>query len=268
MHKYESSAPATPPLPLQPPRTVTRLYTRVLADGVPEEDVQPVVTYEEILVGGVERKRQTGTWKEWTWPAADAAFTSQDDFRAYLLGHVYPTPLHRFLGKEREVGSELPAELALRARCAELWREVNESVRAFQEQLQEGTLKVVPGAGGKGGHKRTRASVEEVVAATKQHHIDMIIKMMASLCQEHDLLYTSIAHPLTLFLVGTIRDSVRNSQVRCPRRLPVIARRRHSQSRRARMGIQLVAPAPRSVGRSVPAGHVSRRSVWRRTLPW
>lgn len=72
-------------------------------------------------------------------------------------------------------------------------------------------MKVAPA--GKGGHKRTRPTPDEIVAATKQHHIDMVIMMMAALCQEHDLLYTSIAHPVAQFLVNSLGEGVRATQM-------------------------------------------------------
>jgi hypothetical protein len=187
----------------------------LLADA--EGDIT-LLAFTELLDSAIARKARTGTWKEWTWPATGDSFVSQESFRAFLFKHVYNTDSDanaaRFLPKDLAVPEpESPVEAALRERMAEVWKEVAEESRRQGETVGEGWLRAVgPGTGGKQHTKRTRSTQDEIVAATKEFHIEMIIKMMAALSKEHELLYQLVAHPIVQFLVANVRDNVRETR--------------------------------------------------------
>jgi hypothetical protein len=174
-----------------------------------------ILSYTELLDAAIARKMKTGTWKEWTWQATGDIFTSQESFRNFLFKYVYnveqDTNAARFLPKDLAVPEpESAAEAALRERMAQVWKEVSDESRRQGESVGEGMQRLVGSSTqGKGHTKRTRSTQDEIVAATKDFHIEMIIKMMAALSKEHELLYQLVAHPIIQFLVASVRDDVR-----------------------------------------------------------
>lgn len=176
-----------------------------------------ILAYTDLLEQAVARKAKTATWKEWSWPATGDTFTSQDDLRAFLFAHVYNVDSNanaeRFLPKDLGVPEpESAAEAALRERMGAVWREVSEESRKQAEAAGEGTLRAVGGAAAKGHAKRTRSTQDEITAATKEFHIDMVVRMVAALSKEHELLYQLVAHPLVQFLVSSVRDGLRETR--------------------------------------------------------
>lgn len=187
--------------------------------------MQPMnVPFTELVDAALERKAKTGTWKEWCWPPTGDCFTSQEAFRAFLFKNVYhiernpdwatflPRELH---GTQREVA----AEAAMRARISAVWKEVTAEVKKQTEQVNDGILRpIIPTANTKAA-KRTRPTQDEVAMATKAFHIEMIIKMMAALSKENDLIYQLVALPLVQLIVLTLREGVRETvfQVRLSR---------------------------------------------------
>ena len=142
-------------------------------------------------------------------------FDTQSEFREYLFKHVYPSSHNPNWKAELpdEVNGpqqEAEAEAALRKRMADVWKEVSELSRKQQEAVNEGSVRPIvqkPSSSAKHAHalaKRTRATPEEMMAHMKDFHIEMIVKMMAALSQEHELLYQLVAHPLVQFLCATL----------------------------------------------------------------
>jgi hypothetical protein len=176
------------------------------------------LSYAELLECAIERKAKTGTWKEWGWAQTGDLFTSQDDFRAFLFKFVYNinhnANWEKFLPAEVNGNvPESPSEAALRRRMAEVWKEVTDETKKQNDLVNEGNIRPAASVGNNKVHpKRTRSTQEEIVQATKEFHIEMIIKMMAALSKEHDLIYQLVSHPLVQFLVAAVRESVRETR--------------------------------------------------------
>jgi hypothetical protein len=179
----------------------------------------PTVPFVDLLKGAVERKAETGTWKEWCWPQTGETFRSLADFREHLFKSVYTTSQNSNWedALPREINgnqAESKEEAALRARMAEVWKEVNEETRKQAEAVQDGSLRPaapMPG-GGKPHSKRVRSTQEEIILATKEFHGEMIVKMMAAMAREHDLLYQLVAHPIIQFIVATLPEECRETR--------------------------------------------------------
>ena len=175
------------------------------------------VPYTDVLEGAMERKIRTGTWKEWCWPPTGDTFTSISDFRGFLYKHVYSASSNNNweAALPKEINGNQPEsaeEAALRQRMADVWKEVHDESQRQSELASEGNIRPPAPPHSKQHSKRGRATQEEIILATKDFHCEMIIKMMAALSKEHELLYQLIAHPMIQFIVVVLPEDRRETR--------------------------------------------------------
>lgn len=80
------------------------------------------VSLEDVLVEGIRRLQDKGTWKVWQFGGAE--FYDQDSFRSFLHASHLPQELLHLLPKDDPKGAERPAEAALRQRMTDLLQQV------------------------------------------------------------------------------------------------------------------------------------------------
>jgi hypothetical protein len=162
----------------------------------------------DILDKALARKGEFGTWKAWIWPATGDAFPRQSDFRKFVIQQMEmaspDTALNLLLDYDQSGKQDTEAEGRFRERMIALRKEVQEALKLHTDRMNGVTVR----NGRKVANRRVRLPTDEIVSATKEFHIDMIVKMMGALGKEHELFYQYVAQPIAHYLISLMPDDM------------------------------------------------------------
>eukprot|EP01025_Chloroclados_australasicus_P065657 TRINITY_DN8944_c1_g1_i2.p1 TRINITY_DN8944_c1_g1~~TRINITY_DN8944_c1_g1_i2.p1 ORF type:complete len:1698 (-),score=169.93 TRINITY_DN8944_c1_g1_i2:1184-6277(-) len=165
--------------------------------------------YEEILNVGIQRLKDKGTWKLWTW-MSDKKFTDMESFRSFVEQNHMPEPLRALMTRD-DSKMETKAETALRKRMQSVLNHVHSQTKQFQDELSGNKKLCFISKGSAAVSTNNRVDVNQVIL---DKNVEFTKYMLSNISKEHELLNQSILMPIIDYITEVLPENKRRTTIR------------------------------------------------------